>query len=246
MILGGESMKTKRKIALALAGIGCIALIYVLVVFNGNPISHYRANQQAALYLEEHHLTEKYNVDMVSYDYKSGQYIAYIESTKHSDYNFEIYFNGLGRFSHVFESVYSNIESRLNELLREASQQLKTDWDEDCEVFLLSIATNQPVEYVAEMEFDLTDLPVQLMLYYDHIGENKSEEEFERLFIKLDEYVTSKGMSISSYNMTIAKKEKGEYQYTDRCEVNNMTPKEIYSDDFLSTIKQKKEIYKFN
>ena len=99
--------------ALLLVGVG-----YFADMFLGNPISGWQARQLTKAHLEKNYKNTDYEIERIGYDFKMGDYVAYITSPTNIDGDFVVRIdNGKVEFDNYDRVVssFSNTKRRLNE-----------------------------------------------------------------------------------------------------------------------------------
>ena len=105
--------------------LGCAAILIPLgiaVTFMGNPVSALLAQGSSRRYLEENFPDRDFQIAKSGYNFKTGNYYAYIQSPSSQDSHFTVYFDGWGRYQYdTYDSVVnrSTTLSRLDEQYRE-------------------------------------------------------------------------------------------------------------------------------
>ena len=127
-------MKNKNRKPLKIAAL--VAALILLVGLGwfangllGNPVSKALARKGAESWLETHYADTDYQIDKVSFDFKSGGYYARISSPSSIDTHFTLSMDALG---HVrYDSYESDVENNWNTWYR-----LETAYRELCDTLL--------------------------------------------------------------------------------------------------------------
>jgi hypothetical protein len=122
----------KKKILKVLAFITAMALIAVFAVFAdgliGNPVSRFLARRDAVSYLAEKYPGTDYEIEKVTYDFKSGGYHVGVISPSSADSHFNLSYDRLGRLKYDNYNEYVagrlNVQSRLEREYRELTDRV--------------------------------------------------------------------------------------------------------------------------
>lgn len=106
----------KKKIlkitALAVAAALTVGLAFFANALVGNPVSKYLAKSSAQKHLEASYADKDYSIDRVMYDFKSGCYHAFIESTLSPDSSFSLTIDFGGNI--IWDNYADRVEGRFN------------------------------------------------------------------------------------------------------------------------------------
>ena len=117
-------MKKKflKIVALIVASVLILGLLFFANAFLGNPISKTMATNTAKKYLAETYAGTDYCLEEVSYSFKDGHYYAHIESPSSIDTKFSLSITMFGKISY---DTYENVQMGFN-----TAQRLESEYRE--------------------------------------------------------------------------------------------------------------------
>ena len=168
--------------------LGCAMIlipIYIAVAFFGNPVSAILAHNSSRRYLAENFGDTDFQVVKSGYNFKTGDYYAFIESPTSQDSHFTVYFNGWGQYRYdTYESVtdryttLSRLDTQYRELVDSALPEDGSPFDISIafgelkvagirEVFSYTDANGDTKTYTIDKEYGIDRASLELDGQYD-------------------------------------------------------------------------------
>ncbi len=170
-------MKKILKIsAIILAVVLLLGMLYIANGFLGNPISYLLVSVNAGNYLEEHYGDTDYEIDNVSYSWKTGGYYAQAVSPSSVDGNFSISYDLLGRFrTDTYEHYVTggfNTWSRINDDYRALAEPIfgKLAYEVDISYVELRTSDRGTASSGVQYGIEITDLEPNKQYDYKELG----------------------------------------------------------------------------
>ena len=101
--------------ALVLAVVLIAGLLWFANALNGNPISKFIARNQAEKYIAQQYPGTDYELERVSYNFKDGNYHAYVVSPTSMDTHFTLSISMVGK---VYWDTHENVTNKFNTAMR--------------------------------------------------------------------------------------------------------------------------------
>ena len=203
----------KKKVLKILALVLAIILIIGIGVFAnslvGNPVSKFLATKNAEEYLEKNFGDKDFQLQEVTYDFKTGGYYARVTSPTSIDSHFSILLNFIGKVEY---DTYDDVTTGWNTAMR---------IEEDYRNVVKAITESQDFPYnfhicYGEMQFAMGDYP---------LDEEKPEYALKKSELELDKVYDIREMGAKAGRLTV-------YIYDDKVTAERLA-------EFLLEIKEK-------
>ena len=255
----------KKKILKVLALVVAIALIIGVGLFAnalvGNPVSKYLAAKSANEYLEKNFSDKDFQIEEVTYDFKTGGYYARVTSPTSIDSHFSILLNFVGKVDYdTYDDVTTgwNTAYRLEEDYRNAVKAITESKDFSEKYFIAygeipCVLSDYPIdeehpEYALQKEelvidkiYDIKEVASQhgkLVLYaYD---DEVTHERLAELLLDVKNKFDNSGVTFKAVDFVLEPpKVEGEpYMSDEQIQIRNFYYSDIYEDGLVERVKK--------
>lgn len=245
-------MKTNKKFKKIAAGItGTVLVLFLCFFVNswvGNPVSNFMTKKAAQKYISQNYSELNLEIKDVFYNFKDGNYCAFVQSKDSIDTAFSVYSDSFGHIKRDdYEGeVLSNFTTlrRIDGEFRDYGKKLFTEnlpeYDINLANFMLKDTSGE--EYLKkltrDMPFDPYNPPMELEAAVWIYDEDLSFDKMAEVMLKMKNICEKENLPISYYNVRIDNIEKETVDGEERAERTNTwlydVPKEVLEEKNLA------------
>ena len=189
-----------------------LSLLFVNSLY-GNPVSNLLARQTAGRYINEKYSRLDLNIENVYYNFKLGEYGAFVKSGTSEDTAFSIYFDSFGNVTgdDYDTEVANNFTTwrRLSETLRiKATEMIGSKLDYDFAFASIRFVEDghgnaDLLKLQRDMTLDIHDPPLPLEAYVDIYTDNMSYNKIAEVAKAVEATLKAQNVPISRYSVRL-------------------------------------------
>ena len=251
-----------KGLTIALVCIGILVLGMVLWFVNafwGNPISRMLTNHCAKQYVRTQYEDMDLQISEVGYNFKTGGYYVFVESSTSIDTHFSLEFNSLGQLQedsyesyvlnkwNTYERIDEVYRKKVDEVLEDKTFPYKSDimfgtieeWN-DMKDFGEKYGIKRE-ELVVDQEYDVMELAKEaghLILYVE--DETVTIERMAKILLHIKEILENRGIAFYAVDLTLEEPRKEDVLRKDQLQisVHDFKYEEIYKEKLTERLSQ--------
>lgn len=194
-----------KKILKILAVLLLALVLYFVNGFYGNPISKLLVTSAANKYIDKNYKDLDLEKEPVNYNFKMAAYTMTLQDKNSQDTNFQISFDGLGRFkSDSFNQRLFNTYIRFNKVLRDHGKMLENKEHFPYEInLMIRDDGNYEGKIQLDEEVDLNKFPFDVEAQTIGFSEKPTYEEALKIFKNLKQIMDKEPFSVSDYSLIL-------------------------------------------
>lgn len=247
--------KTLKIIAIVVAVLLIIGLLFVANAFVGNPISKMIVTNNAKEYIEETYPDTDYYVDSVNYNFKTTKYYANVKSPSSKDTSFTLSYSMLGnagydsfssRVSDGF-NTWDRINNEYRTITAEIIENLPYESDVNYGEIQILEKGNSMINFGLDMStleldkvYDIDELgskygKITLYVYVDEVTAEKASE----VLVEVKKQFDKEKLSFYAIDLVLRlprNKEVKDWQDTEKIHIESFLYSDIVDDNLLEKV----------